>query len=1408
MLLLLFIFSTILKENRCQWQPSCYTAISFMELQDYKLKKNALLGKCRIVPVKLLFLFCLCLFGLIHSSEAQDDINFTVLNTKDGLSSNSVNTILKDKFGLMWFGTEDGLARFDGNQFTIYRHKPGDAQSLQANEILALHEDKSGNLWIGTSGGSLSRYNREKDAFVNFPATGAANTINNNVVLNLTSDHSGNIWIGHYSGVNILDPVTGKISNLTVASGTTRSAFGMTTNYLLEDSKQQMWLGTNDGLFLYNFKSKTLQHYLGEKNINTIAEDVKGNLWVGSNTGINFLPAGSNNFLSYSAINPAAQSLNNQYINTIVANDKDVWIGSSSELSIIRTGTDEIFKHSQDFRNVHSLTANSIKCIYIDDQGIYWLGTIGGGVNKYDKNLNLFNYVKSNVFDEKGLNASVVTAFAEGKNGSVYVGTQGGGLSLFDPNTKLFQHFNIRSKRAGAENQISILNLQMNGPNDLLIGTYADGMFIVNTSTGSYRQLLKGPGEGDINSNYIFCFRKLRNGHIWVGTNGGGINVLDNDYRVIKKYTPNPRLANEINLPINGYIRDIIEDRNGNIWIATHGGGLAIFQASSEKFIIYNSFNSNLANNKVLTLLEDSRGNIWAGTFGGGVCLFSKSTLQFTNFSEKEGLNNSTVYKILEDENGLIWVSTNKGISSIDAVTKKINNYNYHNGIQKNNFYQSAGLRLSTGELFFGGLEGFNYFNPENLKKNNNVPALLFTDLKVSNQPVSPSEDGPLSQHITVAKEIHLDYKQNFAISFVGLNYTAPEQNQYAYKLQGFDKGWNYVGTNNTASYTNLDPGEYTFWVKASNNDGVWNDTGTSIKIYVRPPFWRTNFAYIFYFLLLLGFLYYLRKRNTRKIKNKVALAKEKIQLEQRHKEAERNHELDQLKIKFLTNLSHEFRTPISLILGPVDNLLMVEKDERTFQQLNMIKRNGKRLLNLVNQILDFRKMEEHELRLQPSEGELISYIKEVSESFKDLSERKKIDFVFYSEIEQLHTQFDHDKIERILFNLLSNAFKFTYEGGKISLEIEKQSTHTDTSKTWVTIRINDTGIGIPHDKKEKIFERFFQNTTATSILNQGTGIGLSITKEFIKMQGGTIEVESEPGKGSTFSIHLPFVPIDAQNENNTPLNVVEVKEEVLQRKDQPEIPVVLLVEDNEDFRLYLKENLQKYYKVLEAANGKEGWQKALAYHPQLIVSDISMPYMDGIELTQKIKNDKRTSHIPVILLTALTGEEDVLKGLETGANDYITKPFNYEVLNAKIKNLLTLNSTLKNTYSKQIKVLSPEVEIESEDEKLLKNITVYLEENLTNSQLSVEELSKHLGMSRSSLYSKLLQLTGQTPVEYIRSVKLEKAAVLLEKSDLNIAQIAYSVGFSTPNYFAKSFKAKYNLLPSEYMTKMRKENE
>ncbi|GGA82025.1 hybrid sensor histidine kinase/response regulator transcription factor [Puia dinghuensis] len=1333
-------------------------------------------------------------------------INFTSLTSKDGLLSNTVNAIVKDRYGLMWFATDDGLNKFDGTNFTVYRHIPGDNQSLRANEVLALHEDSRGNLWIGTSGGAVSLYDRKKDRFVHFPGPGdTSGLVPNAVVRGICSDHEGKVWIAQFESPYMLDPDSGKLTKMALGYEPGGASPGMSLECIFADSRGRIWVGTDNGLFLYKPATHSFRrfgHALSDKeslvdnHVKVLGEDRSGHLWVGTVHGLCMMRSDKGAFVPYSVMDPANKVLGEKTINAIVPDsDGKLWIGTMEGLHVLDPKAGRAVTYLPD-GNVHGLTSKAIKSIYIDKEDIYWVGTYRGGIDKYDKNLNLFDIKPSDAFPDSEAKRSVVTSFAERGDGRIWVGMDDAGLYSFDRATD-----ELKPVRLGVDSKekdlMAVLALKLARNGRLYIGTLGAGLVVMDTATGRIRHITMGPGQANPSENEVYSILEDSKGRIWVGTNGQGVSLVVNN-RVIARYTPAPAAPTDILLPVNGYIRALEEDRDGNIWIGTHGGGLAILGPRDNHFTLYSQSNSRLPFDKVHALLCDSRGRMWVGTYGGGLGVFDRKSGQFINYTEKDGLPNTTIYQIVEDTQGHIWVSTNTGISSFSPETKTFRNFNYLNGLQNNNFVHGSGIRLSDGALLFGGQQGFNYFYPSRLTINRNAPAVVLTDLQIANKSVQAGPASPISDQISVADTIRLEYKQNFALSFVALNYTLPKQNQYAYKLEGVDKEWN-TGAMNTARYTNLDPGEYVFRVKAINNDGVWSTEERLITIFVKPPFWRTVYAYIFYVLAAGGLLLYSRYRGLSRVRKK-------FQLERERAEVRRAQELDRMKLKFLTNLSHEFRTPISLIMGPVNELLSEQQGKRSSDKLYMIRRNARRLLNLVNQLLDFRKMEVQELSLLLTEGELVAFVKDTVHSFTDLSGRKHIQLNFTSNIPSLHVLFDHDKMERILFNLLSNAFKFTLEEGSISVLMDAPDEPDEAGKKRIAIRVIDTGIGIPPDKLQQIFDRFFQHASGDAILNQGTGIGLSITKEFVRLHGGTIEVESEPDHGSVFTICLPLqVVTDRQTAiSSRP----QTEQETPTANEEPavisEMPTVLLVEDNEDFRFYLKDNLRQNYRIIEAANGNEGWQKALAAHPQLIVSDISMPHMDGILLSKKLKADKRTSHIPIILLTALTGDAQQLEGLETGANDYITKPFNFEVLHAKMRSLLELGRNLKSAYTRQIKVLQPEVRVQTEEERLMQAIVRCLEENIASPELSVEFLSRQVGMSRSSLYSKMLEITGETPVEYIRSFKLAKAAQLLEKSDLSIAEIAYQTGFSSPNYFARTFKVKFNIQPSEYIAQKR----
>ncbi|MDN3580335.1 hybrid sensor histidine kinase/response regulator transcription factor [Mucilaginibacter flavus] len=1357
--------------------------------------------------VNRLFLIVLMVSLGINIQCRGQAIRFTVMTSHDGLLSNTINAILKDHYGFLWFATADGLDRFDGMEHKPYRFDPADKSGYRSKEVTSIYEDQAGQLWVATLGGGLYYLDRSLDRFKTYPESPSYRNLANSYIKSIYGDAHGRIWIGMIGGLCVLDPKTKQEIYYQTDNNKQGQLHSGIILSIFRDSQNRMWIGTDKGLYLYDEKSNNFIAFRHENNnlssipnegINTIAE-CQHRLWIGTNNGLSCLSPDLKTFKNFK-YNPNDDStISGNLIYSIAANGDKIWVGTEGGLNILDPVSGKVKRYNHDDRDKFSISSKSIRCIYNDPDGIYWLGTYQGGVDKYDKNLTLFNSKQNNAFDPAGLSAPFVSSFAETRDGDLFVGTDGGGLNLLHSKSGLFSHIAIKSKAKNNSAGLPILSMMLDGNQQLWIGTFQDGLFIYDTKTGGYKQLNAGKGDEQINHNEIFCLKESSKGKIWIGTNGGGVNVYDPGKKTFFKYVSTAASAGESLLPVNGFIRAIEEDHEGNIWIGTYGSGIAVLNPATQKFKVYNNKSTGMAIDRTFSLLQDDHsGNMWIGTAGDGLYCFNSGQKKIINYAAPDELTDGVVHKILEDYSGNIWLSTDKGICTLNKTSKKFTHYNACNGLQNDAFIDGSGIRTKKGVLFFGGAKGFNYIDPQQeVKHNDNAPPVFLTTLKVNNNTVLSGNHSPLKQDISVAKQIDLDYKENFSISYSAINFTLPQQNRYAYILKSFNKSWNYVGSATTAYYTNLDPGEYVFMVKACNNDGIWNNAGTQIRIVIHPPIWMTWYAYLLYVLIASGALLLIRHRGIKKLKGKLAL-------EQERKEAERLHELDMLKIKFLTNLSHEFRTPISLIMAPADKLLSETKDEQTTGQLAVIRRNARRLLNLVNQLLDFRKLEEQELKLCLAEGEIISFISDVADSFHDLSESRGITFNFNAPKEKMFVRYDHDKVERILFNLLSNAFKFTLPGGKVSVYITLRPT-SETDKTVLEIKISDTGIGIEPDRKDLIFKRFYQaEDMNTGNINPGSGIGLSITKEFVEMHGGSITVESELGKGADFCVLIPLEVFATSSIEVKPPIKTDVEDKDLRIKKNnvhaiTDMPVLLIVEDNDEFRYYIKDNLITQYKIVEASNGIEGWDKALSCHPDLIISDITMPFMNGITLSRKIKADKRTSHIPFIMLTACTREDEQLRGLESGANDYLTKPFNFEILNIKIKNLLQLNAMLKNTYKKQLKVIHPDIDVTSSGEIFLNKVVNYIDNNLNNPKFSVVDLSEHLSMSRGALYTKIFELTGLPPVEFIRSYKLDRAAILLLKSDLTVTQIAYEAGFATPHYFSRSFREKFNMLPSDY---------
>jgi signal transduction histidine kinase/ligand-binding sensor domain-containing protein/DNA-binding response OmpR family regulator len=1368
------------------------------------------------------FLLWLSLLIGVEGVKAQSDINFTAITAKEGLPSNTVNAVIKDKYGLMWFATSNGLSKFDGSNLTVYRHETGNPHTLPTNEVLSLYEDRHGTLWVGTSSGGICFYDRKADCFAAYKTKNVLPDLENLSARSFYHDHQDKLWIGTYGNLLIIDLKTSQITARPVTQRTGNEPGSFVILSILEDSRHRMWLGSNKGLYLYDRVTDRFKGFvhndadassLSNDAVKIITEDTNGNIWVGTQNGLNkWLSNGR--FKVFLASPDDIHTIKNNVIFALGSDSYGkLWVGTEKGLDIYDPATNSFQHHTTNPRDIFSIRNKSIRSIYIDPAGIYWIGTFRGGVFKYDKIQALFDLKQSNSFDPQGLNSPLVNAFADYKDGRVFLGTDGGGLSLFDKSTRLFKRYPFKNKADGKIAAAVILSLYTDNSGNLWIGTYMDGLFCLNPSTGNYKQFTADGSSNGLANNNVSAITQDGNGKIWIGTIGAGVSIYDPATGKFEYFNKKATSGPLPPTPLNDFINTITRGPNGDIWIGSTGTGIAVYHTSSGKVSHYNKAKNNLSDDIIQCLYIAKDGSVWVGT-NQGLSFFDAKTKKFITYTEKHGLANASIKAVIEDDRGLLWLSTDRGITSFDRSQKTFRNFTNENGVQQGSFLRGAGIKTSGGDIYFGGEEGFNFFNPALLPDASAPARVLFTDLKINNVTVTPGEDAAIQQQIGISKEIQLKYGQNFSIGYVALDFTSPMQNHYAYKLEGFDNDWNYVRKTRVANYTNIDPGEYIFKVKADNNDKFSNNVISSIKIVVSPPFWRTSFAYFVYAALFCLLLFWIRQRGINNLKQQFAREQEDLRVEQlietQRREAAQLHELDKEKIQFLTNLSHEFRTPISLIAAPVEKLIGQKLGSGVNDELNVINRNIRRLLNLVNQLLDFRKMEEHQLKLNLTAADVITFINETAESFKDIATKKQISLEIKNSRPHWQAWFDQDKLERIIFNLLSNAFKFTPAGGLITIETE---VNENAVIPYLTITVSDTGVGVPEKDLNNIFGRFYQSEQPSYILNQGTGIGLSIIKEFVELHEGSIVATLLPERGMRFVVELPLKPDAAKAD----LNVVAEEE---QQVPAPELANkglnghatnandvirVLLVEDNDEFRGYLVEHLQKHYQIIEASNGKEGWQKALSAHPQLVVSDVSMPEMNGVELSKKLKADKRTRHIPIILLTAINGEDEQLKGLNAGANDYLTKPFNFQILHARISNLLELNKSLKDTYSKQIHMVAEQpAETESTDVKLLNSLIAFMESHLSDPNLSVEELSKHAGMSRGSLYYKLIELTGLTPIEYMRSVKLEKAAALLQTSDYNVAQIAYMTGFGTPSYFSRMFKGKFGVLPSEYLNDKR----
>lgn len=1336
-------------------------------------------------------------------------------SSEQALSSNIIYSILQDNKGLIWIATEDGLNKFDGKNFTHFSVNSG-RYSLSHNRTQTMLLAPDGNIWAGTSDG-LNIYDYKADSIIQVNDTTKPMQLVYDDITYLTLNNSGSkVWIGTYgNGVNYYDWQLNKfgVLKLPVLKNVDDPKQVMT---LLEDDNRRLWIGTQDnGLYRYSPDDNKLEHYqlsINGRFIRSIFQDSFRRIWIGTSKGC-FVYNETTNLLE-SVSYPEA--LNNSSIGSIVE-DKNgkIWIGTEYQLfnfSVRSFSLTEKFQYAGIYHgeSVNRLSCPSINSIFVDRDNNVWIGTQWGGVNMLNGTPNKFVLHKHDSDNPYSLPNSPVNAICSIDTNTLIVATMGSnktGICSFNITTGNVKPLPVDKKLRGYVYQTVILD----SDNNLWVGTYNKGLLRMDKEGNNYMQFLSDiNNEKTLHSNDVRTIFESKKGDIWLGTNGGLA-------RINKKTNAISRV--ELNKTRTIGVRAICEDNTGKLWIGTYGSGVFTYTPATGVVVE----NALPLSPQVVTDLLVLKNTIYVASLGEGLKSYELTGELLKHYTTTNGLSSNYLSSLNSDNSGKIWIGSGKGISHLDPLTNEIVYFGSGDGIQGREFSERATLQLPNGQLVFAGFSGINIFNPLNVTKNDKCPMVVFTKLLVFNELTTPSEDkkkySPIKDNISMADRITLKHNQSvFTIEFMGINYNANSKLQYAYFLEGSDKKWNYIGNQNNVTFRNLPAGHYQFNVKASSPDAVWDDSCmASIQIEVLPPIWASFWAYLIYSILSVIIIYYIWYFAKTRIQTANNL---KIERAKR----EKDEELHQEKLQFFTNISHEFRTPLTLIIGPLEKMHEIETEVEKMSSIKLMIRNANRLLNMVNQLLDFRKAERGQMKLKVQEADILPLLHEIIQSFDELARQKNIDLSIDCPFEMLNVWFDSEFINKSLFNLLSNAFKFTPENGHIVLKIEVQYDTLGHKETVITL--TDDGKGILAKDIHSIFDRFYQGEVQSAV-QQGSGIGLHLVKSLIELHHGVIDVESTPGVSTCFRIILPneesaylkeekiYTGKDSFNSeiydkellvsNSDNADVQKTKKSGLKNQKQ-----LLVVENNADIRTYIKNILGSAYEISEAENGKIGLEMALIHEYDLIISDIMMPEMDGIELCKQLKSSIETSHVPIILLTAKSGIDNRIEGLNTGADSYITKPFHPQHLTVRVGKLIELREKMKERFSKKISLneiqKTADSNIESPGEQFLQKAIKIILDKMMDTNFNGDALAVELCISRMGLHRKVKALTGQSTGEFIRNIRLKKAAELLRAQGLNVSEVCYDVGFSSPSYFTTCFTEVYKMTPTEYSRKFKVE--
>ncbi|MVN20262.1 two-component regulator propeller domain-containing protein [Mucilaginibacter arboris] len=1338
-----------------------------------------------------IFTLLLLQFFLLKKARA-NEVPVQFLGIEKGLSNNNVTCIFKDHYGFMWFGTFQGLNRYDGYDFKVFKNKLDDTTSLANNYVSAIAEDGNNNIWVGTQRG-ISIYSNLTANFSSLyyrPYRAAVNLKVTSYINSVKPDAKGDLFIAtRETGLLICKKGSNKAFQVPL-----RNTFHLNLQYNVQAITiigDKIWLFIKDkGLYRYNSKTGGLNLINAAINkANCMEADNQGTLWIGTNNGIYRYSISTNTYQHYTE---QASKLSGSVVTSFCIDKNSIWIGTDGGgITILNTTTGKIC-YMLPGNDKNALNSGAIYTIYQDQDLRKWIGTLRGGINIIDPKKNKFKLIEHNLLNKNSINNNFILSFCEDAGHNIWIGTDGAGLNYWDRRQRSFisMTHNLADPQSLSNNYVTYILQDYR--NNIWVSTYGGGINKYKSGNHSFEHYTCYNSVSKHEDEDLWYLLEDQHKNLWAAAGfEGGLYQLNQQKNQFELFDANIKT-----------IFSLAKDHSGQLWAGTFNSLVKVDTISKKHQVIKIAY-------PVRSIYEDEEHYLWLGTEGGGLLRFNPQNNQIEHVTEANGLASNSILNILEDKSHNLWLSTYNGISKYNVITKKISNFFDSDGLQSNQFNYNAAIKLQSGEFLFGGIKGFNIFYPDSIKPDIRAPEVFLTGFKINNVPLEQDASFTGKKSVLGLNSITIPYdKAVLSVDFAAPEYSYPDKINYAYFLQGWDKTWNEVGKLRTANYSRLTEGNYILRVRATNTSAGWSPKERVIHIQVLPPWYRTWWAYVLYFCAAAGAVYYYLRYQ-----------KKQFRLEQEveitHIKAEKERELNEKRLSFFTNISHEFRTPLTLIINPVKDLLNTKGKDADTADLNIVYRNAKRLLSLVDQLLLFRKAESETDKLKVIELNFFELCKEIYLCFAHQAKKHHILYELKCENEWIKVYADREKLEIILFNLISNALKFTPDGGTITVQIKEDEKN-------VFLAVKDSGCGITASAEQKLFDKFYQ-APHKSPLKNGFGIGLFLVKSFVESHKGKISYQTEIGKGTEFLISLPkgtlhFAP-ELIFENDTKhysileelINVDVFAEEALTDKKAQNLEVlisdqqsILIVDDDQQIREYITRLFEQHYKVYTAENAEDGFKLIKEKVPNLIISDVLMNGESGIALCNRIKADDHLSHIPVILLTASSSSEIKLKGLEEGADDYISKPFEKELLVARVTNLLKSRDNLQKYFYNEVTLRFNNLKISEEYKSFLNRCIAIVEKHLTNPDFSIKTLASEIGMSHSNLYKKVKSISGQSVNAFIRFIRLRKAAGLLIDTDLNVNEVAFQVGFNDLKYFREQFNKLFGVNPSEYIKKHR----